>query len=173
MRISRHQMFMEIAHVVSKRSTCFRRSIGAVIIYNNNIVSIGYNGPASGEPHCTGAGCVPDGQLGCQRALHAEANAIKRAPMSDPKLWNVSNLYNCVMYTTESPCPVCVERIIDSKISKLYYTHLYRVHNAVDLLAKHILVFRITPSGYIVDHVTGEIVDEEERQGVARTSPAA
>jgi dCMP deaminase len=161
-RISRHTMFMDIAHVVSRRSTCFRRSIGAVLVYKNNIYSIGYNGPAAGEPHCIGLGCMPDGQLGCKRALHAEANAIDRCPSP----------IGCTMYTTESPCLMCAELIIDSKISAMYYTHLYRVTEGADRVAQLIPVFRVTPSGYVVDHITGEIVNEDQGQGIAGTCQA-
>lgn len=39
--------FMEIARVVSKRSTCLRRSVGAVIVKNRQIVATGYNGTPS------------------------------------------------------------------------------------------------------------------------------
>ena len=43
--------FMEIAQVVSKRSTCLRRSVGAVIVKNRQIVATGYNGTPSKLEH--------------------------------------------------------------------------------------------------------------------------
>ena len=45
--------FMEIAQVVSKRSTCLRRSVGAVIVKNRQIVATGYNGTPSKLEHCS------------------------------------------------------------------------------------------------------------------------
>ena len=52
--------FMEIAQVVSKRSTCLRRSVGAVIVKNKQILATGYNGTPKGMPHCgeVGSSCM-------------------------------------------------------------------------------------------------------------------
>lgn len=47
------QYFMEIAEVVSKRTKCLSRKIGAVIVRDKSIVSTGYNGPPRGVPHCS------------------------------------------------------------------------------------------------------------------------
>lgn len=77
MRISREQMFMDIAEIVAKRSACLRNNVGAVIVNKeNNIVAIGYNGVPSGIPHCTSECCIK----GCSLAIHAEDNAIRRMP---------------------------------------------------------------------------------------------
>lgn len=75
-RPTRDENFMHIAEVVSERATCPRASIGAVIVSaENRILSTGYNGAPPGEPHCTDVGCdVVDGH--CQRAIHAEVNAV-------------------------------------------------------------------------------------------------
>ena len=72
------EYFLEIAEVVSKRSSCPRASVGAVIVKNNRIISTGYNGAAAGEPHCTEAGCLMESGH-CQRAIHAETNAVAEA----------------------------------------------------------------------------------------------
>lgn len=50
--------FMEIARVVSSRSTCMRRSVGAVIVKNKQIVATGYNGTPKDLPHCEVTGCL-------------------------------------------------------------------------------------------------------------------
>jgi len=72
------EYFMEIAKLVSTRATCPRASVGAVLVVDRRIVATGYNGAPSGEPHCIEAGClVEDGH--CQRAIHAEVNAIAQA----------------------------------------------------------------------------------------------
>lgn len=75
-RPTRDENFMRIAEVVSERATCPRARIGAVIVSaENRILSTGYNGAPPGEPHCTDVGCdVVDGH--CQRAIHAEVNAV-------------------------------------------------------------------------------------------------
>ena len=148
MRITRHQMFMQIAEVVARRSTCYRRNVGAVLVRNNTIVSHGYNGPPSGEPHCTGTTC-PTNNV-CTRALHAEINAINR----------YDGPYSALtLYVTESPCMACAARIVDDlRIHSTYYMHPYRDPAGVNYLANNIPVFRMTLAGDIIDHTTGEFV---------------
>jgi dCMP deaminase len=151
-RIGRHQMLMQIAEVVSRRSTCFRRNVGCVITASHNIVAIGYNGPASGEPHCTGNGCA-DPVRGCQRAIHAEKNALDRIAMKD--------VCDGRMYVTESPCPHCAKEIIDSgSIHEVFYLHEYRLaEGRVLIMRAGIKLYRMTPSGYIIDVATGDLVE--------------
>ena len=50
--------FMEIAEVVSKRSTCLRRKVGAVLVKDRQILATGYNGTPKGLPHCEVVGCL-------------------------------------------------------------------------------------------------------------------
>lgn len=145
-RISREQAFMQTAEVWARRSTCCRRSIGCVIVVNDRIVSTGYNGAPAGEPHCDGVSCVPPGQIGCTRALHAEYNAIERVPaefLVTPKK----------MFVTESPCIACASRIIDGPIKNfthIYYLNEYRVDVGIkNIIISRIDVFRMTPSGFI------------------------
>lgn len=150
-RISRHHMFMKMATDASERSTCYRRSVGAILVLpHNNVISVAYNGPPAGEPHCTGANCP--GPAGCSRAVHAEYNAITRACVS-PAL--------ATLYTTESPCPECAELLITSKIKRIFYQHEYRIRDGLDrLVAAGVEVYRLTPGGYIIDYVTNELVKD-------------
>ena len=73
--------FLNIAEQVAKRATCPRASVGALIIKDNRFVSTGYNGAASGEEHCTDVGCLVENDH-CQRATHAEINAVAEAAKS-------------------------------------------------------------------------------------------
>ena len=87
------EYFMMFAKVAASRSSCPRASCGAVIVdpVKHNILSTGYNGAPSGEDHCTDVGCLmEDGH--CQRALHAEVNAIAHAAKSEV------NVNGAVMY---------------------------------------------------------------------------
>lgn len=70
--------FIHIAKEVASRSTCPRAAVGAVITIDNQIISTGYNGAPAGQPHCTDKGCIIVKDH-CQRAIHAEINAIKQA----------------------------------------------------------------------------------------------
>ena len=59
-RISRDRYYMNIASDVSKRSTCTRHKIGAIVVTGDEIKSTGYNGNPRGMPHCDETGCVRD-----------------------------------------------------------------------------------------------------------------
>lgn len=151
MRISRQQMFMMMAEAAAKRSTCFRLNVGAIIVRDNNVVSIGYNGPASGQPHCSGNLCP--GRDRCDISIHAEENAIKRV--------SVYSVISSDMYVTDSPCSSCAELIRGSGIRRLFFETLYRVNDHLLPLMEYVEIYQVTPSGYVIDYKTREFVDEE------------
>jgi dCMP deaminase len=150
MRLSRAQMFMEIAHVVAKRSTCHRLNVGAVITFNNRIVSIGYNGRSSGEEHCQGSECsgVKAGRCG---TLHAEQNALLHLPESVKG--------GCLdLYCTDAPCFSCAETMLKEGVTELWFERDYRSTDGLYyLLARGVRVNRITPAGYVIDMRTGHV----------------
>ena len=77
-RPSWDQYFINIAKEVATRATCSRASVGAVIVKDHRILSTGYNGAPSGEPHCLEVGCLMiNGH--CERTIHAETNAVVQA----------------------------------------------------------------------------------------------
>ena len=78
MRLDWNTYFLNIAKEVAKRSTCPRASVGVVIVKDNRILSTGYNGSAPGKPHCIDVGCQLENNH-CQRAIHAETNAVAQA----------------------------------------------------------------------------------------------
>lgn len=155
MRISRKQMFMGIAELAAKRSTCYRGNVGAVIVHNNSPISLGYNGPPSGDAHCKGNTCeIHEDTKGCLRSVHAEINALDRIPggfVAD----------DMDMFVTSSPCPACAAAIIDSgAIHRLYYQSPYRIISGIqDLVNAQIQVYRFSPSGYLVDEATGTVLE--------------
>ena len=146
-RISREQMFMDIAETVAKRSACLRNNVGAVIVNeNNNIIAIGYNGPAAGVPQCTRDIC----HAGCDIAIHAEDNAIRRMPTQ----WvngEQSLVENYKLFCTVSPCFNCAKLIVNrGDIKKVYYRYPYRDSAGIDYLLSHgIKVYRILTGGII------------------------
>jgi len=70
--------FINIAAEVAQRATCPRAQVGAVIVKDHRIISTGYNGAPAGEPHCIDVGCFMENGH-CQRAIHAEVNAVCQA----------------------------------------------------------------------------------------------
>jgi dCMP deaminase len=127
-RISRDDMFFELARSVAKRSTCRRKQIGAVIVPKRGIALIGYNGAPSGLAHCLDVGCLigPDG--GCIRTQHAEANAIAWAAREGVALDRAT------MYTTISPCLACAKMIINAGIKWVFYLEQYRDEHPLQYL---------------------------------------
>lgn len=151
-RPAREQMFMEVARTVAKRSTCHRLNVGAVLVVDHNIVSMGYNGAHSGAEHCGGTGCqyfVPT--KGCG-VVHAEENAISRAPEYARK---------GDLYVTHSPCVRCAELVLSVDIEAVYYETEYRDPAGIEVLLRKptLLVRRLQPSGYLLDRRTGDVIN--------------
>ena len=98
--------------MMALRSTCLRGNVGAVIVDERNIsVGIGYNGSASGEPHCTDAGCLVEDNH-CQRSIHAEVNAIINASRT---------VRGCTMYVTRAPCRECRKVLSAAGIERVLF----------------------------------------------------
>ena len=118
--------FMSIAELVSTRSTCLRRKVGAVIVKDKRILSSGYNGAPSGVTHCEVTGClreklkVPSGERHelC-RGLHAEQNAIIQAA------YHGVEIKESFIYCTNLPCIICSKMIINAGIKKIFYKEGY------------------------------------------------
>ncbi|MFX1503470.1 MAG: cytidine/deoxycytidylate deaminase family protein [Promethearchaeota archaeon] len=130
-RISKDKYFMKIAEVVSLRSTCIKRNVGAVLVKNNHILSTGYNGAPSGLSHCTPDTCVrkhlkPGEKPELCRGLHAEINCIIQAALHGTAIEG-----NTTLYTTTFPCMSCLKLIINAKIKRLVYREGYNMENIV------------------------------------------
>ncbi|MFH1612122.1 MAG: cytidine/deoxycytidylate deaminase family protein [bacterium] len=134
-RLSWDQYFMEICYLVSKRSTCIRRNIGAVLVKDKRILSTGYNGAPSKIEHCCDRGClrqklnILSGEKHelC-RGLHAEQNAIIQAG-----LYGI-NIKNSILYCTHQPCIVCAKMIINVGIEKIIFEGNYPDNLSLEIL---------------------------------------
>ena len=118
--------FANIAELVSSRSTCLRRKVGAVIVSNKRLLTTGYNGAPSGVAHCLDVGClreqlgIPSGQRHelC-RGLHAEQNAIIQAATHGVSIDGAD------LYCTNLPCIICTKMIINAGIRRVFYLEGY------------------------------------------------
>jgi len=134
-RPSWDQYFMDIVDLVSRRSTCLRRKVGAVLVRDKRMLATGYNGPPTGIRHCIEVGCLRD-KLGIPsgerhelcRGLHAEQNAIIQAA-----LHGVSTR-DARLYCTNHPCIICSKMIINSGISSVVYRDEYDDDLAEEML---------------------------------------
>ena len=126
--------FMEITRLVSSRSTCLRRKVGALIVKEKRILTTGYNGAPRNLPHCLDVGCLRD-QLGIPpgerhelcRGIHAEQNAIIQAATSGISITGAS------LYSTHHPCSLCIKMILNADIRRVVFEEGYP-----DDLAKHL-----------------------------------
>jgi len=118
-RITRDQLYMTIANLYSQRSTCLRGQVGVIIVNHPHILSGGYNGAPSGQPHCIDEGCLLDNRGRCIRCIHAEANAIAFAAQIGV------SLKGSTLYTTLSPCVPCAQLIINAGIIRVVYESAY------------------------------------------------
>jgi len=123
--------FLEIAKVVSSRSTCLRRRYGAVIVKDNVIISTGYNGAPRDLDNCIDLQkCkrkelnIPSGERYelCE-AVHAEQNAIINAPperMKDATIY-IAGLEENNSFANAAPCKLCSRMIRNAQIKKIVY----------------------------------------------------
>lgn len=169
-RISRAQMFMQMAKIASLRSTCFRLNVGAIVTQENNPIAVGWNGQEPGAPHCAGNDCpgIVPGHCG---TLHAEVNALTKAGVILKDSYKASRLdsmgcghihFEVDLYCTDSPCPFCVEFILDSaaaQVRRVFYEKPYRIIEHLEDLRGKAEVYMVTPAGYIVDHFTRQVVE--------------
>lgn len=116
---------MSIAKEVSKRATCDRLHVGAVVVKDKRIVSTGYNGSVPGLPHCDVEGHLIENDH-CVRTVHGEVNAILQAAK-----YGIS-VYRADIYVTHSPCRECFKEIVSSGIKKIVIGELYRWNDIVD-----------------------------------------
>lgn len=137
-RPSWDEYFMEMAALTSKRSTCMRRQVGAVIVKDKHIIATGYNGAPRGVQHCEErGGClrekldVPSGQRHelCM-AVHAEQNAIIQAATLG------QSIEDGVIYVTHQPCVICAKMIINAGIKRIVVREGYPDQLSRDILAE-------------------------------------
>ncbi len=124
-RPSMTTVIMMMAKEISKRSTCLRNKVGAVVCNQEHtqIYSVGHNGDEPGGANECDS--LKTGACGC---LHAESTALMKANR---------DLTGCVLYATVAPCIMCSKSIIMAKIKKVVYLRKYRNENGLNLLRKH------------------------------------
>jgi len=132
MRDSIDKTYINIALEFSKRSTCSRRSVGAIIVDQHGyILSAGYNGQSSGMPHCidhkcSGADSKSGHNIDACEAVHAEQNAIAR--LKEPfNAWKI--------YCTTAPCISCTKLILATSIQEVIFLEDY-IFSGKDLFLK-------------------------------------
>ncbi len=124
-RLSWDEYFMSIALLASGRSPCQRLQVGSVIVKDNRIISMGYNGFISGAPHIS---IVKDDHE--QAVVHSEVNAITDCAKRG------TQIKEATIYVTHFPCINCFRTIAASNIIEIVYLNDYKNDEIVWQLAE-------------------------------------
>jgi len=165
-RISKEEYYLGIAREVARRSTCFRRSIGAIIVRNDQIISTGYVGaPRKTKDSLEHGFCLRD-KLGIPhgqryelcRSVHAEQNAIINAARAGVSLLGGDiYIYGTSMNSDEAinafPCFICKKMIINAGLDRI-------ICSTAD---KKFMIFRV--EDWIQDWRKGDILDDRQQYG--------
>lgn len=137
--------YLDLAEMVSQRSTCLRRHYGAVIVSHDEVISTGYVGAPRGRQNCSDIGkCIrselniPRGErYELCRSVHAEANAIISASRKDML---GASLFLCgieaetgAYIMKSSCCAMCKRMVINSGIEKVYIRDTKDEYRVVDV----------------------------------------
>ena len=119
---------MEVAKLTSQLSHARRTKVGAVMVKDNRIISIGLNG----TPHGFSNNCedeLPDGSLVTKNiVVHAEMNALCFCAKTEIETEGAT------IYLTLSPCANCALALIQSGIKRVVYLEQYRDLSGVKIL---------------------------------------
>lgn len=117
--------YMEVAKTFANLSSAKRLQVGAIVVKDDRIISIGYNGMPSGWDNV----CEHEGKTKPE-VLHAESNAIAKLARSS------ESGNGATIFITHSPCLDCAKLIYQSGIANLYYKNDYRSTDGIDFLNK-------------------------------------
>ena len=126
--------YMDTAERFASLSTAKRLKVGSIVVKNDRIISIGYNGMPSGWSNScevihldSDDGAILETK---PEVIHAEANAIAKLAKSP------ESGENSTMYITHSPCLDCAKQIYASGITTVIYQNEYRSNKGIAFLVK-------------------------------------
>lgn len=131
------QAYMDVAARFAKLSSARRLQVGAIVVKDDRIISIGYNGmPAGWDNNCEHE-MVVEAEIGEDiilktkpEVLHAESNAIAKLARCSESGEGAS------IFVTHSPCIDCAKLIYQSGIGHVYYRGSYRSGDGIEFLNK-------------------------------------
>jgi dCMP deaminase len=129
------EAYMDVAERFSKLSSAKRLNVGAIVVKDDRIISIGYNGMPSGwDNNCEDV--IGQDEVGAlilkskPEVLHAESNAIAKLAKSN------ESGEGATIFITHSPCIECAKLIYQSGITGVYYKEFYRSSDGVNFLER-------------------------------------
>jgi len=129
------QAYMQTAKTFAELSHARRLKVGCIIVKDDRIISIGYNGmPAGWDNNCEHEMKWPNGEIRFlqtkEEVLHAESNAIAKLARS------VESGEGASLFVTHSPCLDCAKLIYQAGIKNVYYLNDYRDDTGIQFLIK-------------------------------------
>jgi dCMP deaminase len=127
--------YMDVAERFAQLSSATRLQVGAIVVKDDRIISIGYNGMPTGWDNCC-EDVIREDEVGFQvtktkaEVLHAETNAIAKLAKSGE-----SGL-GATMFVTHAPCIDCAKLVYQSGIATVYYKNEYRSTQGLVFLNK-------------------------------------
>lgn len=127
--------YMDVAERFAQLSSATRLQVGAIVVKDDRIISIGYNGMPTGWDNCC-EHTIQHRELGTcttvskAEVLHAETNAIAKLAKSGE-----SGL-GATMFVTHAPCIDCAKLVYQSGIATVYYKNEYRSTQGLEFLNK-------------------------------------
>ncbi len=128
---------MKAAEVYSQLSSAKRLQVGCVVIKDNTIIGIGYNGMPSGwDNNCEDEIIIEEDEKFIKglktkpEVLHAETNALAKIAKSTNSSDGAS------MFITHAPCIDCAKLVYQSGINSVYYRNSYKNTDGLDFLKK-------------------------------------
>ncbi len=127
------EAYMDVAERFAQLSSAKRLNVGAIVVKDDRIISIGYNGMPTGWDNCCEHEVMEDNIIYIKsrpEVLHAEANAITKLAKSNESGDGAS------IFITHSPCIECAKLIYQSGIATVYYKNNYRDTAGLEFLTK-------------------------------------
>jgi dCMP deaminase len=128
---------MKAAEVYSQLSSAKRLQVGCVVVKDNTIIGIGYNGMPSGwDNNCEDEIIIEEDEKFIKglktkpEVLHAETNALAKIARSTNSSDGAS------MFITHAPCLDCAKLVYQSGIKSVYYRNSYKNTDGIDFLNK-------------------------------------
>jgi dCMP deaminase len=130
--------YMKVAETFAELSSAKRLHVGAIVVKDDRIISIGYNGMPSGWDNNCEYEEIYDYKLNDEiyqlktkpEVLHAETNAIAKLAKS------TESGDGATMFITHAPCLDCAKLIYQSGINHVLYRNSYRSDDGINFLAK-------------------------------------
>jgi dCMP deaminase len=139
--------YMDVAERFSQLSSAVRLKVGAIVVKDDRIISIGYNGMPSGwDNNCEDV--LEDGTTKTKpEVIHAEANAIAKLAKGN------ESGDGSIMFLTHAPCIDCAKQMYAVGVRMVFYRDSYKNTDGVTFLEKcNINVIKVSPGEIDVGH---------------------